>query len=80
MLYYEYVEWTLMYTLIAQFLIFPLSAFFAQVGGTPNNIGMIILIVITLVLLGGSTFYFIEHKKKTMPPVEIGREGEHAHS
>jgi hypothetical protein len=54
-----------MYNFFNQFLIDPISSL-AQAAAAPSNFGVIILVIITLVLLGGITFYFIEHKKKTI--------------
>ncbi|HXK38439.1 MAG TPA: hypothetical protein VJ579_05230 [Candidatus Paceibacterota bacterium] len=46
-------------------IIGPVSAFLAQVADAPGNFGIWVLVVLTLVLFGGLTVYFIEHKKKT---------------
>lgn len=56
-----------MYNFISKIIILPITSFLAQVGGTPDTIGILLLIVITFVVLGGTTLYFIEHKKKTTP-------------
>lgn len=56
-----------MYNFITKIIILPISSFLAQVGGTPDTIGILLLIAITFVVLGGATLYFIDHKKKTSP-------------
>jgi hypothetical protein len=68
-----------MHALLAKSIILPLATFFAQVGGTPDNAGIFILVAITFVLLGAATIYFIEHKKGTAPSGHIVQQDEGTH-
>ncbi len=66
-----------MHDFLVRILLAPLRVLLAQVGATPTDVGILLLTAITLVLLGGVTLYFIEHKKNTHPVDKEGGVGAH---